>query len=88
MEYLLFTYPNCDKCEGFKDYLKQTGFNGVEYNLTQRDSKLRVREYLDRIRRDEQGAMVLPIFVLRERESVLGVFNTPLEVESWLKSRA
>ncbi len=88
MEYLLFTYPNCDKCEGFKAYLGQTGLSGVEYSLTQKDSKLKVREYLDRIRRDEHGAMVLPIFVLRERESVLGVFNTPLEVESWLKSRA
>ena len=88
MEYLLFTYPNCDKCEGFKTYLKQTRLTGAEYNLTQKESKLKVREYLDRIRRDEHGAMVLPIFVLRERESVLGVFNTPLEVESWLKSRA
>jgi glutaredoxin len=88
MEYLLFTYPNCDKCEGFKAYLRQTGFQGVEYNLTQKDSKLKVREYLDHIRRDEYGAMVLPIFVLREKESLLGVFNTPLEVEGWLKSRA
>jgi hypothetical protein len=88
MEYLLFTYPNCDKCEGFKTYLKQTPLTGMEYNLTQKESKLKVREYLDRIRRDEHGAMVLPIFVLREKESVLGVFNTPLEVESWLKSRA
>ncbi len=88
MQYLLFTYPNCDKCEGFKSFLKQTGLDGVEYNLTQRESKLKVREYLDLIRRDEHGAMVLPIFVLRERESVLGVFNTPVEVESWLRSRA
>ncbi len=88
MEYLLFTYPNCDKCEGFKAYLRQTGFQGVEYNLTQKDSKLKVREYLDHIRRDEHGAMVLPIFVLRENESLLGVFNTPLEVEGWLKSKA
>ncbi len=88
MDYLLFTYPNCDKCEGFRSYLRQTGFSGVEYNLTQRESKLKVREYLDRIRRDEHGAMVLPIFVLRERESVLGVFNTPGEVETWLRSRA
>ncbi len=88
MDYLLFTYPNCDKCEGFNAYLKPTPLSGVEYNLTQRESKLKVREYLDRIRRDEHGAMVLPIFVLRERESVLGVFNTPPELESWLRSRA
>lgn len=88
MDYLIFTYPNCDKCEGFKAYLKRTALSGVEYNLTQRESKLKVREYLDRIRRDERGAMVLPIFVLREKESVLGVFSSPPELESWLKSRA
>ena len=64
MEYLLFTYPNCDKCEGFKAYLRQTELSGAEYSLTQKDSKLKVREYLDRIRRDERGAMVLPIFNL------------------------
>jgi hypothetical protein len=87
MEYQLFTYPNCDKCEGFKAYLRQSGLNGVEYSLTQKESKIRVREYLDHIRRDEHGAMMLPIFVLREQERVLGVFNTPLEVEAWLRSR-
>jgi hypothetical protein len=59
----------------------------VEYSLTQKESKIRVREYLDHIRRDEHGAMILPIFVLREQERVLGVFNTPLEVEDWLRSR-
>jgi hypothetical protein len=88
MDYLLFTYPNCDKCEAFRTYLRGNGLSGAEYDLTQRDSKLKVREYLARIQRDEHGAMVLPIFVLRERESVLGVFNTLPELESWLKSRA
>jgi hypothetical protein len=88
MDYLLFTYPNCDKCEAFRDYLSGTGLRGAEYNLTQRDSKLKVREFLDAIRRDEHGAMILPIFVLRESERVLGIFNTPPELDCWLKSRA
>lgn len=88
MDYVLFTYPDCDKCEAFKAYLRQTGLSGVEYNLTQRESKLKVREFLDRLRRDEQGAMILPIFVLRENDSVLGIFNSPSELESCLKSRA
>jgi hypothetical protein len=88
MDYLIFTYPNCYKCEAFRDFLRGTGLSGAEYNLTQRDSKLKVREFLDGIRRDEHGAMVLPIFVLRENERVLGIFNTPPELENWLKSRA
>jgi hypothetical protein len=87
MDYLLFTYPNCDKCEAFRTYLGASGLSGAEYNLTLRESKLKVREFLDRIQRDKHGAMVLPIFVLRESESVLGIFNNPLELESWLKSR-
>jgi len=87
MDYLLFTYPNCDKCEAFRTYLSASGLSGAEYNLTLRESKLKVREFLDRIQRDEHGAMVLPIFVLRESENVLGIFSNPLELESWLKSR-
>ncbi len=88
MDYLLFTYPNCDKCEAFKAYLKQTTLEGREFNLSQKESKLRVREFLDRIKRDEAGAMILPIFVLREEERVVGIFNDPQELDAWLKSRA
>jgi hypothetical protein len=88
MDYLLFTYPNCDKCEAFKNYLKGTELSGLEYNLAHRESKLKIRDYLDCIRRDDKGAMILPIFVLREGESMLGVFNNYLELESWLRSRA
>lgn len=88
MEYLLFTYPNCDKCEAFKDYLKGSGLEGRELNLVQKESKLRVREFLGRIKRDETGAMVLPIFVLRDERGVLEIFNNHLELDGWLKSRA
>lgn len=88
MDYLLFTYPNCDKCEAFKAYLKETSLAGREFNLSLKEGKLRVREFLDRIRRDDKGAMVLPIFVLREDEQVVGVFHDPKELDSWLKSRA
>jgi glutaredoxin len=88
MDYLLFTYPNCDKCEAFKNFLKGTELSGLEYNLAQRESKLKIREYLGRIRRDDKGAMILPVFVLREGEDLLGVFNNQLELESWLRSRA
>lgn len=88
MDYLLFTYPNCDKCETFKIYLKGTALHGQELNLAQKEGKLRVREFLDRIKRDEKGAMVLPIFVLREDGRLVGIFNNPLELDRWLKSRA
>jgi hypothetical protein len=88
VDYVIFTYPNCDKCEAFRGYLEGSGLSGVEYNLAERESKIRVREYLDRIRRDETGAMILPIVVVREGGAALGVFNSPTELDGWLKSRA
>jgi hypothetical protein len=88
MDYLIFTYPNCDKCEAFKSYLKGTTLQGQELSLVLKDGKLRVREFLSQIKRDEKGAIILPIFVLREDGRVLEVFNDHLELETWLKSRA
>jgi glutaredoxin len=87
MDYLLFTYPNCDRCAAFKDFLKNIPLQGQELNLVQKESKLRVREFLDRIKRDESGGMILPIFVLRHDDQVLGIFNDPGELENCLKSR-
>ncbi len=88
MDYLLFNYPNCVKCDALKLYLKDTTLQGQELSLVQKEAKLRVREFLGQIRRDEKGAIVLPVFVLREKSLVLGIFNHQAELESWLKSRA
>lgn len=88
MDYLLFTYPNCDKCETFKAYLENTSLQGREYNLVEKESKLCIREFLSRVKRDERGGMILPIFVLREDGQTLEVFNDHLELDNWLKSKA
>ncbi|MDH7512915.1 MAG: hypothetical protein QHH14_08215 [Clostridiales bacterium] len=87
MDYLLFTYPNCDRCDAFKNYLKETKLGGQELSLAQKESKLRIREFLGQIKRDEKGAIVIPVFVLREDGKVLGIFNDHLELDSWLKLR-
>ncbi|MFH1151353.1 MAG: hypothetical protein V1748_12855 [Actinomycetota bacterium] len=91
MNYLLFTYPNCDKCEALKDYLKTAAgapLRGEELSLVQKEGKLRVREFLGQIKRDEKGAIILPVFVLREEGRVLGIFNDQAELDGWLGSRA
>ena len=93
MDYLLFTYPNCDKCDAFKAYLKGTfpegtPFEGEELSLVDKVGKMRVREFLGQIKRDDKGAIILPIFVLREEGRVSGIFNTQTELDGWLKSRA
>jgi glutaredoxin len=88
MDYLLFTYPNCDKCEALKTYLKDKPLQGQELSLVQKDGKQRVREFLGQIKRDEKGAIILPVVVLREEGQLLGVFQHHAELDSWLKSRA
>ncbi|MFZ2054925.1 MAG: hypothetical protein WAU81_12115 [Candidatus Aminicenantales bacterium] len=97
MDYLLFTYPNCDKCEALKGYLQtaeavgavaSAPLRGEELSLAQKEGKLRVREFLGRIKRDEKGVIILPIFVLREEGRVLGIFNNQVELDGWLRSRA
>jgi hypothetical protein len=94
MDYLLFTYPNCDKCDAFKAYLKGTFPEGTpwqqgeELSLVEKAGKMRVREFLGQIKRDDKGAIILPIFVLREEGRVSGIFNTQAELDGWLRSRA
>ena len=92
MDYLLFTYPNCDKCDAFKSYLKGTSSEGTplqgeELSLVEKAGKMRIREYLGRIKRDEKGAIILPVFVLREEGRVSGIFTDHAEFDRWLKSR-
>ncbi len=94
MNYLLFTYPNCDKCEAMKDYLRtatgleaEAPLQGEEFSLVQKEGKLRVREFLGQIKRDEKGAIILPVLVLREEGRLLGVFNDQTELDGWLRSK-
>ena len=88
MEFVFFTYPDCGKCEEMKRFLKGTTLTGREFDLTQKEGRLRVREFLSLIRRDEKGSIILPVFVLQEDGRVLGLFNTAQELDSWLRSRA
>ena len=87
MDYFLFTYPNCEKCEAIKKALSATGLEGAEYNLSRKESKLKIREFLQILKRDEKGGIILPTLVLQEDEDVVAVLNTQEELRDWLKSR-
>ena len=86
--YELFSYPACQKCEDLKAFLKTTDLEGREFNLAHKDGKIKIREHLSRIRRDEQGGMILPVLVLRDESGVRAVLQSREEAEAWLKSRA
>jgi hypothetical protein len=88
MEYFLFSYPNCTDCQEIKGYLEKTDLGGEEYSLILKESKLKIREFLSHIKRDDKGAIILPSLVLQEEGDVIAVLNNRQELEEWLKSRA
>ncbi|MBS3819708.1 hypothetical protein KGY73_09430 [bacterium] len=87
MQYLLFSYPNCPQCEALKEYLQKTSLEGKEYNLTTKESKMKIRDYLDQLNRDKKGAIVIPTLVIEGDGRVLTVVNTREELHHWLKSK-
>lgn len=87
MDYLLFTYPNCQRCEELKKYLAETELEGQEYSLLLKESKLKIREYLDSIKRDDKGAIIIPTLLLQDEGGVAAVVNNREELEEWLRSR-
>lgn len=88
MEYLLFSYPNCSKCEELKEYLKEMNLQVKEYNLVLKESKMKIREFLSYLKRDDKGAIIIPSLVSRENGEDVVVLNNHKEFEEWLKSRA
>ncbi len=58
-----------------------------EYNLVQKESKLKIREFLGEIRRDDKGAIIIPTLVLQDEGDVQAVLNNRQELETWLKSK-
>ena len=88
MEYLLFTYPNCLKCEAMKKKLAEAQTAYAEYSLTQPPGKAKIREFINVIKRDETGAIKLPTLVAHTQGVVRAVLNTAEEFEDWSRSRA
>lgn len=88
MDYLLFTYPNCPRCDALKAYMNQAGVEYQEFNLTQRESKLRVREFLKILNRDEKGGIIIPTLIGKTEDADAAVINSREELQLWLKSKA
>jgi glutaredoxin len=88
MDHLLFTYPNCQKCEDLKAYLREAGIDARVYKVEEKEGRLKIREFLPSIKRDDKGSIILPTLVLRENGAVAAVVNNRQEHEAWLRSRA
>ena len=87
MDYQLFSYPNCNKCEALKKRLAETGTPYTEYGLTQPQGKAKIREFINVIKRDEKGAIILPTLVLHTQGIVRAVLNSAEEFDAWSRSR-
>jgi glutaredoxin len=88
MDYLLFSYPNCPKCDKLKKLLTERGIYYQEYSLTQPQGKARVRDFVKLLKRDESGAVILPTLILNDQGIVRRLLNSAEEFEEWSKSGA
>ena len=88
MDYYLFTYPNCQKCENLKKALAAKGLPTCEFSLVQSAGKAKIREFIRHVRRDDAGAIILPALILNDQGIVRAVITSCEELDAWLKSRA
>ena len=56
MDYLLFTYPNCQKCEDLKAALKDAASSPAEvFKVEEKEGRLKIREFLPQRQARRQG---------------------------------
>ncbi|MEE9502553.1 MAG: hypothetical protein V3V48_10795 [Candidatus Aminicenantaceae bacterium] len=87
MQYIMFTYPNCTQCEALKTYMNANSYKVQEYNLIQKDSKMKIREFLDVLKRDDKGGIVIPTLIVLNDGDIETVLNTREEFEAWSRSK-
>jgi glutaredoxin len=87
MDYLLFTFPNCHKCDEMKAFFAARGLAKQEYDVTGKDGRLKIRDFIHDVKRDEHGSIILPTLVCLEDGRPAAVLNTRAEFEAWLQSR-
>lgn len=87
MDYLLFAYPNCPKCEDLKAYLRGAAVSAEVLDVAEKEGRTRIRAFLPHIRRDEKGSIILPTLVCHEGGRVAAVHNNREEFAAWLRSR-
>jgi glutaredoxin len=87
VDYLLFTYPNCQKCEELKVYMAAETLPAQLFKLEDKDGRMKIREFREHIKRNDDGSVKLPTLILRDEGAVAAVLNSRQELEEWLKSR-
>lgn len=88
--YKIFTFPNCSKCEEVKAFLENQPFSGTIINLKSPKGNKEFREYYsigsikENIKRDENGALKLPIVMFMNGNNVISTSQGVEETKSVL----
>lgn len=73
--YRLFTLPECSRCREVKAQLKAAGVAAVEVDLSDGEGLVAFRkiyrEIKDRLPRDEDGTLPVPILLVEEAGAIL-----------------
>jgi len=72
---------------GVETNLSNRGIEYQEYDLTKKESKMKIREFLGVIHRDQTGAIILPALIIQEKGQVQKVVNSVEDLESWWSSK-
>jgi glutaredoxin len=88
MDFLVFTLPGCSKCDRLKEFLQANRLTYKEYDVSSKEGRSKIRDYIKILRRDESGAIIIPTLIVEENGAAVGVFNSAEELGEWLKSRA
>ena len=88
MDFLIFTLPGCSKGDRLKEFMQASKLTYKEYDVSSKEGRSKIRDYIKILRRDEAGAIILPTLIVEENGVAVGVFNSAEELGEWLKSRA
>jgi glutaredoxin len=67
--------------------MKTKGLELREFDVSTRDGKVKIRDYIKLLRRDNSGSIIIPTLIIEENENATAVLNSAEELDLWLKSR-
>ncbi|MDD8020055.1 MAG: glutaredoxin domain-containing protein [Acidobacteriota bacterium] len=88
MDFLMFTLPGCSKCDRLKGFIRASQLEAVEYDVSTKEGRSKIRDYIKILHRDKSGAVIIPTLIIEENGVPARALNLPEELEEWLKSRA
>jgi len=87
MDFLVFTLPGCAKCDRIKELIKAKGLEPKEFDVSTKEGKTKIRDYIKLLRRDNSGSIMIPTLIIEENGNATAVLNSAEELDLWLKSR-